>query len=298
VRFYVLLLALLSYEASAKIILRASPEADLQRPIFAPSLYTGRAAVGLEAIGPSQAGKAASLGLQGLLKLGSLSDPRESGWVVGFRATLSENHFSPGRQLSPASQSFEGALGRASISPEFERGSGLRGFLEASFRVDKHSEADLNNEGLNEMAASIPDQTLWIGIKSGAGTDLYSEGLGTATDGRKSFLFRTFVGAYFPVKGSRLGMLNAETHTLFRCPYVDCGFLFHYDYHWGLQTRADSEEAQHLVSAGLRWEKSFPDEKERRYLLSFEALWTGLASPNESFASGWPVLRAQIFTSF
>ncbi len=295
--FIVPLVALIAFHAeAARVILPPAPQVSLQRPIFAPSLSTGRAAVGIQALGPSVVGKAATLGVQGLFKLGKVTDARESGWVLGLRTSISENHARIDEYLSPASYSVEAAIGRASISDDFERGSGLRGFLEGSFRIDQRAGASLDNFELNALSKTIPKKNVWMGLKSGAGTDLYGKGV-SGSDSR-SFGFRSFLSTYLPIQGSRIGYIGWEAQALFRCPWVECGPSLHVDYHWGLKTTDESEEMKRLFGMGLRIEKSFPSKQVRDVHVSFESVWAYATSASEREFSGWPFLRLQVFRSF
>jgi hypothetical protein len=284
--------------ARAEVLVPPAALIFQERPIFSSGLYTGRSGFGIEGRGPSRPGQALSTALFGFMNLGQAKDPRAAGWTLGFRVGAAENHSMVGEYLSPASSTAEIAIGRASISPEFERNSGIRGFMELSYRIDQKLNSSLDSTALDAQVAEVLQKNTWIGIKSGASTDSHVKSSEEEFFSAKNFLFRSFLSIYIPIQGSKNTIFSGTVQTLLKCPGFDCGLVLGYDRVWGDANFNISESIKHSFNAGLRFERPLPSYDNRSFHLAVESVWGWVLGKNESLSSAWPGFKLQLSKSF
>ncbi len=269
-----------------------------ERPIFSSGLFTGRSGFGIDSRGPSRPGQALAASLFGFMNLGQAQDPRASGWTLGFRVGAAENHSIVGDYLSPATSTAEIAIGRASISPEFERNSGIRGFLELSYRVDQKLDATLDSQTLDAQSAEVSHKNTWIGLKSGASTDSHILSEEQEFFDPRSFLFRSFVSIFFPIQRTKNGAFSGTLQLLMKNSLFDYGVTVGYDRIWGDAKLSSSEPIQKSFHSGLRIERPFPNYDNRSFHLALESVWTWVAGNQDNQSSAWPVFKIQLSKSF
>jgi hypothetical protein len=291
-------LGVLALAASAETLIPPATLTFQEHPIFSPGLSLGNSGISIEGRGPSRPGQTLFAGASVFVNLGKLKDPRTSGWTLGFRAGLSENHSSVGKYLAAATTTAEVAVGRASISPEFVRNSGIRGFFEFSYRVDRKLDSSLDSPILDSKIAELAEKNIWLGFKSGASTETSR----SCDPGNKfvarSFIFRSFVSFYLPIQGTRNAVFSGSLQGIYHCPFLACGLVGGYDRIWGDSGITSSDPIKHSFNFGLRLERALPDKEERNYHLAAEGVWTWVKGEHEMLASHWPVFKLQISRAF
>jgi len=174
-------------------------------------------------------GSAASVAVA--LPLSTSSDKRLSGWGAGLRAGASENAFDPVRIFTPGYYLAEGAFGRGTRLPLAGPDSGLRGYMEIAFRMERQVFPTQTKVVLKAINRPYKQDIYTTAIRTGASSDPMATGLVEQKASRGLYTFDLAV--YIP------NSLQSPYATLSYDSYWNCGFEgfrcgmnLHFIYSW------------------------------------------------------------------
>ena len=199
--------------------------------------------------------------------LGS-SDARLAGWSFGLAGGLSEASYAPNRIFWPGIYFWELSLGRGTTVPFFEKGSGLRGFMEVAFREERLRGSPLNVDALEASGITFPNRAFSTAIRIGAHSALEGDGIVQQKAPRPAFRLQSSVNFSHsdqPFYLSFDGKLQWRCHS----DWVGCGVSALYIFAVKNQFAAASQELRHLISGGPTLSALFA----RRYLIEIHLGW-------------------------
>lgn len=200
-----------------------------------------------------QAGSAESGGnafaVRGAFPILGSETARVAGWSFGLAGGISETSLVPGRIFWPGIYYWELSLGRGTTFPMFEKGSGLRGFMEVAFREERLRGSPLNNEALNDLNIRFPDKAFSTSIRMGAHSDLSGNGIVQQKEARPGFRLQSSINFSHSDQPFYLAF---DGRLQWRChgSTVGCGVSGVYLFAVQNQFDKSSAELRHFISLG------------------------------------------------
>lgn len=200
-----------------------------------------------------QAGSAESGGnafaVRGAFPILGSETARVAGWSFGLAGGISETSLAPGRIFWPGIYYWELSLGRGTTFPLFEKGSGLRGFMEVAFREERLRGSPLNNEALNDLNIRFPDKAFSTSIRMGAHSDLSGNGIVQQKEARPGFRLQSSINFSHSDQPFYLAF---DGRLQWRChgSTVGCGVSGVYLFAVQNQFDKSSAELRHFISLG------------------------------------------------
>jgi len=175
---------------------------------------------------------------------------RGSGWMWAIRSGLTDSIYEEGKVFAAGHYFLEAGLGRGTAVPLFEAGTGLRGYMEMSFRSDRPKLSPTVREIASALNRNIQDNKMFLSVKIGAGSAHDAEGI--VMQKPSTWGFRIQSQIYLPILRKGGSILNFVGQSYRSCwgPKWLCGFQLSYQHHYETKREALYEELSDLGSLG------------------------------------------------
>jgi hypothetical protein len=242
-----------AHSLQAKTLVISYPGLIEQEGLLQPSVLFGQPGLSFETM-LSTGRLPSKLSFTGAFPLFDQDTLRSSGWMWAIRGGFSSFMYEEDRVFAASHHFVETGFGRGTSAPLIEGSSGLRGYMEATFRTERprhSSEVQDISEALNR---SMREKKDFIGLKIGAGSALDAEGLVRQKPGIWAFRVQTQV--YLPLSESSSSILNVMAQGFRACPTLSwlCGIHLSYlsNFHAvNVEESENFEELQKLMGIGV-----------------------------------------------
>lgn len=162
-------------------------------------------------------------------------------------------------------------IGRGSTEPLFEKGSGLRGFMEIAFREERLRASTANSAGFQRIGQIYPRKAVSTVLRIGAKTDLGGNGLVQQKGPNPGFSVQSSLNFSH---SNQPFYLSFDSQTLWKCgsPRVSCGAALLYLFTMKSEFQSAVPELRHFATLGPVVNVSFA----KRYYLGMQISWSYL----------------------
>jgi hypothetical protein len=293
-RLLVLALALaVGSRAQAKPLVIPYPGFIEQEGLLQPSVLLGKPGFTLEGIGSTDL-IPSRISVAGAFPLFNQDSLRASGWMWAVRAGVSEMLHNEGRAFAAGQYFLEAGLGRGTAAPLFEDRSGLRGYMEMSFRTDRPRINPRMTAIAQSLGADVRDKLAFVSLKIGAGSSLDAEGLVKQKPGTWGNRVQSQV--YLPTTPHGGAVLNflVEGYRLCGSASWLCGWHVSYQHHYETTQTADYDELSDLAGVGLLVNYYARED----YNLSSRVTWKFVGNAHQHGFDAVPLLQLLLTKKF
>lgn len=287
------LVVLSSLSSEAKTLVVPYPGLIEQEGLLQPSVLLGKPGLSLEALA-SRGPIPSRFSVGGAFPLFKQNTLRESGWMWGLRAGATEFVYQEENVFAAGQYYFELGLGRGTAAPIFEDRSGLRGYMEFSFRTERPRYSPRVSEVSSYLGTRVLDRKNFVSIKIGAGSSLDAEGLVLQKPG--SWGNRVQMQVYLPVTDKSGSVVNLMVQGYRRCPSERwlCGWHLSYQHHYETSQGDRYDELSDLVGAGV-----FLNFYEREdFNISTRVTWTYVGNASQKGFEALPLAHLHMTKRF
>jgi hypothetical protein len=220
-----------------------------QEGLLQPSVILGKAGFSFEGVVIAK-NLPSRLTIAGAFPLFDQSTLRGSGWMWAIRSGVTDFVNEENRFFAAGHYFMELGLGRGTSAPEHERSSGLRGYMEFSFRNERPKFSPAVEEVAQSLNRSIRTNKYFLSIKMGAGSAHDSQGLVQQKPGPVAFRVQSQI--YLPFKNAGGSILNLTAQAYRKCFLESwlCGLDSSYQHHYEVKSNDLYEELSDLASVG------------------------------------------------
>ena len=274
-------------------IVAPSIPVSLQDSITSSFLHLGRTTLTTQAAGASTRAGGSALSVAGMFALSPPSDQRDSGWIIGASAGLTDFVFENERYLSPSFYFWELMAGRASLLPKTLVSTGLRGYFEFGLRDQRPQMSQTLSASASELGYRVIDHNQSLFVRLGASNDQKGQGLVEQHAPQVAVAFE--LGLYLPLSQQKLlWTVNAETTVRFFSDYLRAGFE-------GSILRSQLsgftdlyEPLRSRYRLGTVFDARFSD----RYLARLHVGWNAIRSQTRTLTAGAPTVRLTLAVGY
>ena len=287
------IMAVFTLPVDARTLVINYPGMTEQEGLLQPSVLLGKPGFTLEGLVSS--GKFPSrFSLAAAFPLFDQDTLRGSGWMWSVRAGETSLVDKPGAVFAAGHYYLEAGFGRGTSSPIFENRSGLRGYMEFTFRSEQpRLNADVGRiAGLLHYDAS--GKANFISVKIGAGSTLDAEGLVNQKPGNWGNRVQTQV--YFPVNGHEGSVLSLMVEGFRLCPSQSwlCGWHLSFQHQYNTDKSPDFDEISDVGGLGVFMSYYRRDD----FTISSRLVWPYVGNSVQKGLDAVPILHLLITKSF
>jgi hypothetical protein len=213
-----------------------------------PSVLLGKPGFTFEGVLSSER-TPSRLTLAGAFPLMKQDTLRGSGWMWALRSGITDSIYEEGKVFAAGQYFLEAGLGRGTASPLFEAKTGLRGFMELSFRNDRPKLSPAVRDIAGKLNREIQANKMFLSIKIGAGSAHDAEGIVAQPPSQWALRLQSQI--YLPIKSEGASILNVVGQTYRACwsQIWLCGFQASFQHHYEVKQGSLYEELSDV--AGL-----------------------------------------------
>jgi|GEM_PF-3568123 len=279
--------------SEAKTLIIPYPGLIEQEGLLQPSVLLGKPGFTLEGLGSS--GRIPSrFSVAGAFPLFSQESLRGSGWMWSVRAGITDYVYDPDVVFAAGHYYFEAGLGRGTAAPLFEDRSGLRGYMELSFRSERPRFTRKVAEVAQLLDADVRDKKNFVSLKIGAGSSLDSDGLVRQKPGNWGNRVQTQI--YLPLGDHGASVINVTLQGYRLCPTQAwlCGVHLSYQHHYDISEGPSFEDLSDVAGLGI-----FANYYQREdYNIGTRLTWPYIGNAIQKGFEAAPILHLLLTKSF
>ena len=291
--FALVLVLLICFSSEAKTLVVPYPGLIEQEGLLQPSVLLGKPGLSLEGLA-SRGPIPSRFSIAGAFPLFRQDTLRGSGWMWALRAGVTEFMYEEDNVFAAGQYYFEAGLGRGTTAPIFEDRSGLRGYMEFSFRTERPRYSRRVGEVSSYLGTQVLDRKNFVSLKIGAGSSLDSDGLVLQKPG--NWGNRVQMQIYLPVTDKSGSVVNVMLQGYRLCPSQRwlCGWHLSYQHHYQTSQGMRYDELSDLLGAGF-----FVNfYKQEDFNISTRVTWTYVGNASHKGFEALPLAHLHMTKRF